>query len=86
MAFGGIYLLFIHLFSELIVTYIIGRPWKITLHTEFYQRKYLAHFCSWANIFALLVLVIVIVLPFLLTFSTNNFWKKTSYYLEHPIV
>jgi hypothetical protein len=59
---------------------------KITLYTQYYERVFVAHFCSWASMFTLAITLLIIILPFLLTFSTKNFWLKTNSYQEHPSV
>jgi len=41
---------------------------------------------SWANLLAVTIGLITIILPFLLTFSTNSFWSKFNTYQEHPLV
>ncbi len=55
-----------------------GRPWKVTLFHEFYERKYVANGCSWGNLFVLFTLAVTIVLPFLLTFSTGSKYNNAS--------
>ncbi len=60
---------------------------SITLHTDYYQRVFLSPgICSWAYIFHLLVLFTLIVLPFVLTFSSGEFWVKQAIYQEQPRV
>ena len=49
---------------------------SVTLHTEHYERKYLSSsVCSWAFVFHVFVLFTLIVLPFVLTFSTGGKFK-----------
>lgn len=44
-----------------------------TLHTEYYERKYItSNFCSWAFIFYVFVMLTLIILPFVLTFSIGS--------------
>ena len=44
-----------------------------TLHTEYYQRKFISSgVCTWAFLFHCLVLFTLVVLPFVLTFSQGS--------------
>jgi hypothetical protein len=50
-----------------------GGSLSLTLHTDYYERKYLSSsVCSWAFIFHIFVLFTLIVLPFVLTFSSGG--------------
>ena len=60
---------------------------SFTLHTEYYNRQYLSSgVCTWAFIFHALVMLTLIILPFVLTFSQGNFWLKSDIYSEQPKV
>jgi hypothetical protein len=46
---------------------------SFTLHTENYQRKYISSgYCTWAFVFHCLVIITMILLPFILTFSQGS--------------
>lgn len=58
-----------------------------TLHTSFYQRSFITgSICSFAFFFHFLVLTTLIVLPFVLTFYSGNFWAKIDVQTEQPKV
>ncbi|CDW72377.1 UNKNOWN [Stylonychia lemnae] len=50
-----------------------SRSHSLTLFTEYYQRKFIAHNRSWSNIFHILIITVVIILPFILTFQAGMF-------------
>ena len=55
----------------------INRKGGLTLYKEYYERKFITgSICSWAFIFHILVMLTLIILPFVLTFSSGS---NTSY-------
>ena len=58
-----------------------------TLHTDFYQRKFITgNYFSIAFLFHFFVLTTLVVLPFVLTFYSGNFWSKIEVQTEQPRV
>ena len=58
----------------------------VTLYRDTYERRYISDKCSTATCFCMLILIATIVLPFMLAFSTGNFWKKVGIYHEQADV
>ena len=58
----------------------------VRVYTEYYSRKYYAPCLSFGSFCCVLSFIILIVLPFLLSFATNKFWTKTNFYHEQPLV
>ncbi len=58
----------------------------VRVYGEYYERKYYCHIASCGGFCCILSVIVVVVLPFLLSFATNRFWTKTSSYFEQPLV
>lgn len=49
-----------------------GRSSRVTLFTEFYERKFIAHSFSWGNLFHIFIILVMIILPFILSFQAGS--------------
>lgn len=52
----------------------------VKLYSEKFERKYYSRKCSWTHFFYICIVFSFILLPFILSFATNNFWKPTTLY------
>jgi hypothetical protein len=59
---------------------------RITIHSDYYKRRFLAKQCTPGYIFASLITILYLVLPFFTTFYTGHFWPKTATSQEQPLV
>lgn len=58
----------------------------VKLYSEHFERNYYARKFSWTNLFHVAIVTSVILMPFILAFATNNFWKPPTVYYGRPNV
>ncbi|KAI9099729.1 transmembrane protein [Phlyctochytrium arcticum] len=56
------------------------------VYTQPYARRYYARSCSVACLFTLIVLAAVLILPFVIAYSSGSFWLKINSFREQPFV
>ena len=56
------------------------------LFRESMYKEFIASRSSFSYFFCFLLTVCVVLLPFFLAFTTNQFWTKQNFYTEQPIV
>jgi len=54
----------------------------ITMHADLYERRFLARKMSAGFIFKVITIILVLVIPFITTYSSGKFWYRSGIEFE----
>ena len=58
----------------------------VSLYTTYFEKRYASRLCSCTTFFIALLVLLAVVIPYILSFITNNKWLKQKDFFEQPNV